>query len=67
VKRRPAWSKNSQFERESPFREDWSTEADVQPLLEAVTRKRLVKTLQAGKNLTCVTMTGKMWKSAMAL
>jgi hypothetical protein len=34
-------------------REDFSTEAEEQPLLEAVTRKYLENTLQAGKDLTC--------------
>jgi hypothetical protein len=37
--------------REPPFREDLSAEAEESPLLEAVTRERLVKTQQAGKDL----------------
>jgi hypothetical protein len=49
--------------REPPFRKGLSTEAEEQPLLEAVTRKHLVKTLQAGKDLTCAAV----WKSVMAL
>jgi hypothetical protein len=40
-----------QLEREPPFREDLSPETEEQPLLEAVTRQLLVKTLQAGKKL----------------
>jgi hypothetical protein len=35
--------------REPPLREDLSTEAEESPLLEAVTRERLVKTQRAGK------------------
>jgi hypothetical protein len=38
--------------RESPFREDFSEEAEESPLLEVVTRERLVKTQQAGKRLS---------------
>jgi hypothetical protein len=38
---------------EPPFRDDLSREAEEKPLLEVVTRKRVVKTLQAGKNLAC--------------
>jgi hypothetical protein len=37
--------------REPPFRGDSSSEAEEIPLLEAVTRERLVKTQQAGKAL----------------
>jgi hypothetical protein len=35
--------------REASFREDLSAEAAESPLLEAVTRERLLKTQQAGK------------------
>jgi hypothetical protein len=35
--------------RELPFGEDMSAETEESPLLEAVTRERLVKTQQAGK------------------
>jgi hypothetical protein len=38
-------------EREAPFREDFSPEAEEWPMLDADTRNRLVKTLQAGKDL----------------
>jgi hypothetical protein len=31
----------------------WASETEESPLLEAVTRKRLVKTLQAGEDLAC--------------
>jgi hypothetical protein len=34
---------------EPPFREDLSAEAEQFPLLEAITRERLVKIQQAGK------------------
>jgi hypothetical protein len=34
-----------------PFREDLSLEEEAWPLLEAVTRQLLVKTLRAGKSL----------------
>jgi hypothetical protein len=37
--------------REQPFRQNFSTEAEKYPLLEAFTRQLLVKTLQAGKDL----------------
>jgi hypothetical protein len=50
-----------------PFREDFSTEAAKQPLLEVVTRKCLVKTLQDGKDLACVGMICKLWKSVLQL
>jgi hypothetical protein len=45
---RSLWRKGS-VGREPSFREDFSTEAEDSPLLEAVTRERLVKTQQAGK------------------
>jgi hypothetical protein len=38
-------------ERESPLRQDLSPEAEEEPVLESVARKRLVKTWQAGKSL----------------
>jgi hypothetical protein len=41
-----------------------SPEAEKQPLLEAVTRQLLVKTLLSGKDLAC---DFKVWKLAMAL
>jgi hypothetical protein len=53
--------------RDSPFREELSTEAEEEPLLEAVNRKCLVKTLQAGKDIACAGVIGKVWKSMMAL
>jgi hypothetical protein len=37
------------------------------PLLEAVTRQLLVKTMRAGKYLACARIIGKVWISAMAL
>jgi hypothetical protein len=49
-------------EMEPPFRKDLSAEAEEQPLLEAVTRKRLVQTLQAGKDLACALVNCKLWE-----
>jgi hypothetical protein len=36
---------------EQPFRQDLSAEDEESPLLEAITRERLLKTQQAGKGL----------------
>jgi hypothetical protein len=44
-----------------------SSDAEESPLLETVTGKRLVKTLQAGKDLVCAVVICKVWRSAMAL
>jgi hypothetical protein len=44
-------SENISFGREPPFRENLNPDVENWPLLEAVTRKRLVKTLLAGKDL----------------
>jgi hypothetical protein len=44
-----------------------SAEAEESPLLEAVTRERLVKTQQTGKDLGCTMVIGKIWGLAMAL
>jgi hypothetical protein len=44
--------------------ENLNPEAEEYPLLEAFTRKRLVKTLQAGKDLASF---GKVWRLAVAL
>jgi hypothetical protein len=41
--------------------------AEEYQLLEAITRKRLVKTLQAGKDLACAVVIFKVWKSATVL
>jgi hypothetical protein len=41
--------------------------AEEYPLLEAVTRKRLVKTLQAGKDLEFAAVIFKVWKTAIML
>jgi hypothetical protein len=49
------------------FREDFSAEAEESPLLEAVTRERLVKTQQARKDLAGVVVFCKVWRLAMAL
>jgi hypothetical protein len=42
-------------------------EAEESPLLEAVTRKRLVKTLQAGEDLVFAVVVCEVWRLAMAL
>jgi hypothetical protein len=54
-------------ERELPFREDLSPEAEEQPLLEVVTRKLLEKVLQSGKDLASALVICKVWTLAMAL
>jgi hypothetical protein len=59
--------KNSSVGREPSFREDLSPEVEEQPLLEAVTRKRLVKTLRVGNDLACAPVICKVWKLATAL
>jgi hypothetical protein len=41
--------------------------AEKSPLLEALTRERLMKTQQAGKGLACAVVICKMWRLAMAL
>jgi hypothetical protein len=52
---------------EPPFREDLSADAEEYPLLEAVTRQRLVKTQQAGRDLACAVVTCKIWRIATAV
>jgi hypothetical protein len=44
-----------------------SAEAEESPLFVAVTREELVKTKQAGNDLTGVVMICELWKLAMAL
>jgi hypothetical protein len=39
----------------------------IRALLEAVTRRRLVKTQQAGKDLACAVVIFEVWKSARLL
>jgi hypothetical protein len=53
--------------REPPFGVDVNTETEEFPLLEAVTMKRLVKALQAGKDLACAVVICEVWKSAIML
>jgi hypothetical protein len=53
--------------KEPPFREDLSAEGEESPLLETVTRERLVKTQQAGKDLACAVVMCEVWKSEMSL
>jgi hypothetical protein len=52
---------------ESPFREDLEADAEGIALLEAVTRERLAKTQQAGKDLACAVVICEVWKLVMAL
>jgi hypothetical protein len=59
--------KNISVWREPPFREDLDPGAEDYPLLEAVTRQLLVKTLRAGKALENALVNCKVWKSATAL
>jgi hypothetical protein len=51
----------------SPDSKEVSAEAQETPLLEAVTRERLVKTLQAGKGLVRALVNCKVWRLATAL
>jgi hypothetical protein len=44
-----------------------STEAEESLLIEVVTREKLVKTLQAGKDLACAVVICKLWRLAIAL
>jgi hypothetical protein len=64
VKKRDSWEKAG---RDSPFRENFSAEAEESPLLEAVTREWLVKKQQTGKDLACAVVICKVWRLAMAL
>jgi hypothetical protein len=54
---RHSWSNSDSEEeavgREPRLREDLSAEVEELPLLEAVTRRGLVKTLHAGEDLAC--------------
>jgi hypothetical protein len=49
------------------LREDLSLEAEESPLLKVVTRERLVKTQQAGKDLAGAVVICKVWRIVMAL
>jgi hypothetical protein len=42
-------------------------EAEESPLLEAVARERLLKTLQAGEHLVSAAVICKVWRLAVAL
>jgi hypothetical protein len=53
--------------RELPFREHLSMKAEEPPLLEVVTRERLLKTQKAGTDLACAVVICKAWRLAMAL
>jgi hypothetical protein len=43
------------------------TEVEESQLLEAVARKRLLKTMQTGEDLVFAAVICKLWRSAMAL
>jgi hypothetical protein len=45
----------------------WGAEAEKSPLLEAVTRERLVKIQETRKDFACAAMICKLWKLATAL
>jgi hypothetical protein len=64
VKWRESWKR---VEREPPFGEDLSAEAEDSPLLEAVTRERLVKTQLAGRGLAGPVVICEFWRLAVAL
>jgi hypothetical protein len=64
VKKRDNWKRTGS---EQPSREDLSAEDEESPLLEAVTRERLVKTRQAGKSLTGAVVICELWRLAVAL
>jgi hypothetical protein len=53
--------------REPLFRDELSAEYEESPLLEAVTRKRLVKTQQAGKGLAGAVAICELWRLTVAL
>jgi hypothetical protein len=44
-----------------------SAEAEESPLLEAITREKLVKTQQAGKHLACAVVIYEVQRLAVAL
>jgi hypothetical protein len=52
--------------REPEFKDDLTAEAEESPLLEAVTRERLVKIQQDRKDLACAVIC-KAWRSSMVL
>jgi hypothetical protein len=53
--------------REPPFRDDLSAKAEESPLLEAVTRERLVKTQQAAKYLVGAVVICELWRLSVVL
>jgi hypothetical protein len=44
-----------------------SADAEEYPLLEAVTKERVMNTQQAGKDLTCAVVICELWRLAVAL
>jgi hypothetical protein len=53
--------------KEPPLREDFSAEDEESSLKEAVTRERLVKTQQAGKDLEFAVVICRVWSSECAV
>jgi hypothetical protein len=64
VKRRDSWKG---IGREPPFRGDLSAKAEESPLLEAVTRERLVETQRAGKGLAGDLVICELWRLVVEL
>jgi hypothetical protein len=64
VKKRDSWKAVG---RKPPFREDLNEEAEESPLLQTVTRERLVKIQQARKGLAGDVVIYKVRRLAMAL
>jgi hypothetical protein len=64
VKKKDSWKR---VVREPSFREDLIAEAEESPMLEAVTRERLVKTQQSGKGLAGAVVICELCRSAVAL
>jgi hypothetical protein len=50
-------------------REDrtWARETEESPLFEAVSRERLLKTMQSGEGLACAVVICELWRLAVAL
>jgi hypothetical protein len=60
------WSISS-VAKQRPASNGVSTEAEESPLLEAIARKWLVKTKQAGKGLVCAVVICELWRLAVEL
>jgi hypothetical protein len=53
--------------RHSPDSNDVITEADESPLLETVSKERLVKTQQSGKDLSGAVVISGLWRLSMTM